>query len=76
MYVQQNDVENVYNLGLMVFRDHIIHHQLIRERLTTTLLDMVAKERRGELVDRSAAALVPTTLFLALYAMASPVLQC
>lgn len=53
VYVQQHDVENVYNLGLMIFRDHIIHHHLIREKLTTTLLDMVSKERRGEVVDRS-----------------------
>ena len=52
VYVQQHDVENVYNLGLMIFRDHIIHHSLIREKLTTTLLEMVARERRGEVVDR------------------------
>ncbi|XP_067950134.1 cullin-3-like [Watersipora subatra] len=54
VYVQQHDVENVYNLGLMIFRDHIVHHHLIKEKLTATLLDMVAKERRGELVDRGA----------------------
>lgn len=52
VYVQQHDVENVYNLGLQIFRDHIIHHSLIREKLTGTLLEMVAKERRGEVVDR------------------------
>lgn len=73
VYVQQNDVENVYNLGLTVFRDYIIHHQQIRERLTSTLLDMVAKERRGEIVDRcvyvpnrnTATLLQPSLLVLA-----------
>ncbi|KAF6040014.1 CUL3 [Bugula neritina] len=54
VYVQQHEVENVYNLGLIIFRDHVIHHHHIREKLTSTLLDMVAKERRGEVVDRGA----------------------
>jgi len=52
VYVQQNSVDNVYNLGLLIFRDHVVHHPVIREKLTSTLLDMVAKERRGEVVDR------------------------
>ncbi|KOB78941.1 putative cullin 3 [Operophtera brumata] len=37
VYVQQNEVDNVYNLGLIIFRDQ-----------------MVARERRGEVVDRLA----------------------
>lgn len=54
VYVQQNNVENVYNLGLIIFRDQVVRHPTIRDHLRSTLLDMVAKERRGEVVDRGA----------------------
>ncbi|XP_064614961.1 cullin-3-like [Liolophura sinensis] len=54
VYVQQNSVDNVYNLGLMIFRDQVVRNPVIRDHLRTTLLDMVAKERRGEVVDRGA----------------------
>ena len=52
MYVQQNNVDNVYNLGLMIFRDQVVRYPVIRDHLRQTLLEMVAKERRGEVVDR------------------------
>lgn len=52
VYVQQNNVDNVYNLGLIIFRDQVVRHPTIRDHLRLTLLDMVAKERRGEVVDR------------------------
>ncbi|KAI0215942.1 Cullin-3-A [Lamellibrachia satsuma] len=54
VYVQQNGVENVYNLGLMIFRDQVVRSPIIRNHLRETLLEMVAKERRGEVVDRGA----------------------
>ena len=54
VYVQQNNVDNVYNLGLIIFRDQVVRHPTIRDHLRATLLDMVAKERRGEVVDRLA----------------------
>ncbi|KAG5889020.1 hypothetical protein JTB14_033949 [Gonioctena quinquepunctata] len=52
VYVQQNDVDNVYNLGLIIFRDQVVRHGCIRDHLRETLLDMVMRERRGEKVDR------------------------
>lgn len=52
VYVQQNNVDNVYNLGLMIFRDKVVRFPVICNHLRDTLLDMVAKERRGEVVDR------------------------
>ncbi|GFR57443.1 cullin-3 [Elysia marginata] len=52
VYVQQNNVDNVYNLGLIIFRDQVVRYPSIRDHLRSTLLDMVAKERRGEVVDR------------------------
>lgn len=52
VYVQQNNVENVYNLGLIIFRDQVVRHPSIRDHLRSTLLEMVSKERKGEVVDR------------------------
>ena len=52
VYVQQNNVDNVYNLGLIIFRDQVVRYHSIRDHLRSTLLDMVAKERKGEVVDR------------------------
>ncbi|XP_074657662.1 cullin-3-A-like [Tubulanus polymorphus] len=54
VYVLQNNVDNVYNLGLIIFRDQVVRYPVIRDHLQTTLLEMVAKERRGEVVDRGA----------------------
>lgn len=54
VYVQQNDVDNVYNLGLIIFRDQVVRYGCIRDHLRDTLLDMVMRERRGEVVDRIA----------------------
>ncbi|CRL00700.1 CLUMA_CG013957, isoform A [Clunio marinus] len=51
VYVQQNDVENVYNLGLIIFRDEIVRHERIRNHLRETLLTMVMNERKGEAID-------------------------
>jgi len=54
VYVTQNNVENVYNLGVATFRDQVVRHTDIRTHLRKTLLDMVARERRNEVVDRQA----------------------
>ncbi|XP_016145501.1 cullin-3-like [Sinocyclocheilus grahami] len=54
VYVQQNNVENVYNLGLIIFRDQVVRYGCVRDHLKQTLLDMIARERRGEVVDRGA----------------------
>lgn len=52
VYVQQNNVENVYNLGLIIFRDQVVRYGCIRDHLRQSLLEMIARERRGEVVDR------------------------
>ena len=52
VYVHGNEAVNVYDLGLLLFRDEVLHHPHAREHLRTTLLAMVAQERRGEMVDR------------------------
>lgn len=50
IYVAQCNVDNVYNVGLNLFRDHVINHQNIRDHLRHTLLSQVAQERRGECI--------------------------
>ncbi|XP_072034383.1 cullin-3-like isoform X2 [Amphiura filiformis] len=54
VYVQQNNVDNVYNLGLKIFRDQVVRYGNVRDHLRQTLLELVMKERRGEVVDRLA----------------------
>ncbi|XP_014206441.1 cullin-3 [Copidosoma floridanum] len=54
VYVLQNNVDNVFNLGLIIFRDQVVRYGNIRDHLRETLLGMVARERRGEIVDRIA----------------------
>ncbi|RMX42072.1 hypothetical protein pdam_00001356 [Pocillopora damicornis] len=54
VYVQQNSVDNVYNLGLILFRDLVVRYGNIRDHLCQTLLTLVRRERKGEVVDRMA----------------------
>ncbi|CAI8044487.1 Cullin-3 [Geodia barretti] len=54
VYVQQNEEVNVYDLGLLLFRDEVVHHTTVREHLRRTLLEMVLMERKGEMADRRA----------------------
>merc|ERR1711915_433123 len=54
VYVQQHSCDNVYNLGLKIFRDQVVRCPKINTHLRQPLLDMVSRERRGEVVDRGA----------------------
>ncbi|CAK9296805.1 unnamed protein product [Gordionus sp. m RMFG-2023] len=54
VYVQQNNVDNVYNLGLIIFRDIIIKYPQLHDFLKNTLLDNIMKERKGEIINRIA----------------------
>lgn len=54
VYVSQNRIDNVYNLGLNLFRDHVVRYGCIRDHLRDTLLSYVRRERRGEVIDRLA----------------------
>lgn len=51
IYVTQCSVDNVYNVGLNLFRDHVINHPSIRDHLRHTLLMQVTLERRGEYIE-------------------------
>uniref|UniRef100_A0A914UJM3 Cullin N-terminal domain-containing protein n=1 Tax=Plectus sambesii TaxID=2011161 RepID=A0A914UJM3_9BILA len=52
VYVQQQSVDPVYHLGLNIFRDEIIRYGSLGEHLRSTLLQMIAAERRGEVINR------------------------
>ncbi|KAM9836561.1 cullin-3-like [Aulostomus maculatus] len=51
-YVLQKRLENVYNLGLTIFRH--TYYSYFQDQLQPTLLDMIARERTGQVVDRGA----------------------
>lgn len=51
IYVQSCGVDNVYNVGLNLFRDYVINHPDIRDHLKNTLLTQVAIERNGETIE-------------------------
>ena len=49
VYVTAHEPMNVYDLGLTLFRDEVLHHAGIRDRLKRDLLEVIACERRGEI---------------------------
>lgn len=51
-YIVQQKKVTVYKMSLQIFRDVIPYHINIRERLRLILLDNIASERNGYLIDR------------------------
>ncbi|GMF15520.1 unnamed protein product [Phytophthora lilii] len=51
-YVTQKRKLPVYDSGLYIFRDVIVRHESVRERLRARLLLSIERERHGELIDR------------------------
>ena len=51
-YVAQQQKTPVFQLGLELWRDHVIRNKQISERLLATLSDLVCKERLGETIDK------------------------
>uniref|UniRef100_A0A7S1SLI1 Cullin family profile domain-containing protein n=1 Tax=Tetraselmis chuii TaxID=63592 RepID=A0A7S1SLI1_9CHLO len=51
-YVQQQHKTHVHQLGLDLWRDHVVRRKSINDRLRGILLDFVRKERSGELIDK------------------------
>ncbi|RLN72917.1 hypothetical protein BBJ28_00016468 [Nothophytophthora sp. Chile5] len=51
-YVTQKRKVPVYDSGLYIFRDVIVRHASVRDRLRARLLQSIERERHGELVDR------------------------
>ncbi|XP_018653890.1 putative cullin [Schistosoma mansoni] len=53
VYVGPHNLDGVYKMGMTVFCDLVVRYPIIREHLQKTLLDMVRRERRGEVISRS-----------------------
>lgn len=51
VYVTQNNVTTVYNLGLQIFRQEIVDYPPINEHLKATLLGMISLERQKEIIE-------------------------
>ncbi|XP_067127905.1 cullin-3-B-like [Centruroides vittatus] len=52
VYVDINELESVYNVGLILFREEIIKHEVISNNLRSILLQMIMTERKGKTIDR------------------------
>lgn len=52
IYVIQKKVDNVYKMGMVMFCQFVVRYGVIKEHLQQTLLDMVKRERQGELISR------------------------
>ncbi|CAL1370617.1 unnamed protein product [Linum trigynum] len=51
-YIPSNHKTPVHELGLNLWRDNIVRSSKIQTRLLNTLLDLVHRERTGEVIDR------------------------
>ena len=53
IYVKHQNKTQVNQLGLDLWRDVVVRNKRIRERLRSTLLGLVHRERAGEVIDRA-----------------------
>mmetsp|Transcript_663 Transcript_663/g.868 ORF Transcript_663/g.868 Transcript_663/m.868 type:complete len:762 (-) Transcript_663:538-2823(-) len=51
-FVQQWKKTPIYDMGLEKFRDQVVRHRKIKDRVRQQLLDNILKERNGEIIDR------------------------
>jgi len=51
-YVSQQKKIPVYDRGLQIFRDEVCRNARIKDRLLQMLLDMIQRERHGEMIER------------------------
>eukprot|EP01119_Soliformovum_irregulare_P018177 TRINITY_DN5521_c0_g1_i1.p1 TRINITY_DN5521_c0_g1~~TRINITY_DN5521_c0_g1_i1.p1 ORF type:complete len:734 (+),score=232.83 TRINITY_DN5521_c0_g1_i1:107-2308(+) len=52
VYVIHHNEAPVYDLGLIIFREHVVRSPRIKDRLLKTLLTMIHRERTGEVINR------------------------
>ncbi|GJP50323.1 hypothetical protein CLOM_g9454 [Closterium sp. NIES-68] len=52
-YVTNHNKTPVHDLGLALWRDHVVRAPAIRPRLLSTLLSLVQQERSGEVINRA-----------------------
>ncbi|OQV20790.1 Cullin-3-B [Hypsibius exemplaris] len=59
---QTNDQPSVYTMGLILFRDTVLHYGQVRDKLQRTLLELISQERNGAVVDQPTIRSVCTML--------------
>ena len=52
MYCTRHKMPGVYELGLQLFRDHVVRNPQVNSRLKVVLLENIYNERMGEVIDR------------------------
>lgn len=52
-YCKQQKKRPVYDMGVLLFRDHVVRSGGVNQRLKKILLENVHKERTGEVIDKS-----------------------
>lgn len=53
IYVKHHHKLPVHELGLLLWREHVVRHAPIQERLLNILLETIHRERTGEMIDRA-----------------------
>ncbi len=53
IYVKHQNKAPVSQLGLDLWRDHVVRQRGIRDRMLTMLLELMQKERTGDIIDRA-----------------------
>lgn len=53
IYVKHNNKVPVHQLGLDLWRDTVLRSRVIQERMQGILLQLVHRERSGEVIDRA-----------------------
>ena len=63
-YVKQNKVDNIYYLGMKIFKDQVVRHEGIADHLRQTLLEMAVRGSRAELDDNDRSSMKATCQML------------
>ena len=66
IYVKHNNKLPVHELGLLLWRDQIVRQAPIQERILNILLEMIHRERSGEIIDRALIRAATQVCFLSL----------
>ena len=53
IYVKHQNKAPVSQLGLDLWRDNVVRQKGIRDRMLTMLLELIQKERAGDIIDRA-----------------------
>ena len=76
IYVKHQNKTPVHQLGLNLWRDNVVCNRKIKERLQAILLDMVHRERGGEVIDRALMRSITMVTLYPTYVATNFTFQC